>query len=519
MHTSEADMTISFQKQGNYEYGMLCTVTRKGKKVEKIYGKSLGRVIDRERMIFFNREHGLYKYDEEKDLYLPAPSDVELPKRKSRLKSPSRPITFSFGALFLLDEFMKKQGIYALFDEAYADKIATLKAMICFYITSALSNSYAQDWYASSYACKLFPKAALSSTQISELFKYIGDPNRQMIFLTEYLQWFRENYGTDDLGNILIDSTGLPNSVHFSLTAISNHNGEINKEVRLIYVVQQSTGLPIYFRCIPGNIIDINTIKRTIIELEQLGVDTNYVITDAGYLSEENVDLFYLSSISFLIRLQPNRRLYKDLIRDHLQELKTSGILVKQRERLIRVLQVPCCLESKNAHNSGYPVYAYLCVDEQKLALEQLHLIEQVVKEHKSIEDYSSELEKKGIFILISRRNICPYDVIELYYTRQEIEQVFDFGKNYARMLSLSIQQEDTFRGHMVLTFISTVIIKLLVKKLSKTHYPLKPTIENLKNQSCTLFKNCYVTTEPNKITREAFKALEIDYPVTFPVA
>ena len=70
----------------------------------------------------------------------------------------------------------------------------------------------------------------------------------------------------------------------------------------------------------------------------------------------------------------------------------------------------------------------------------------------------------------------------------------------------------------MVLTFISTVLIKLLVKKLSKTHYPLKPTIENLKNQTCTLFKNCYVTTEPNKITRDAFKALEIDYPVTLPL-
>ena len=35
------------------------------------------------------------------------------------------------------------------------------------------------------------------------------------------------------------------------------------------------------------------------IELEQLGVDLNYVIPDAGYLSEEKVDLFYASSIFF----------------------------------------------------------------------------------------------------------------------------------------------------------------------------------------------------------------------------
>ena len=184
---------------------------------------------------------------------------------------------------------------------------------------------------------------------------------------------------------------------------------------------------------------------------------------------------------------------------------------------MIRVLQVSCYLESKKNHSLGYPVYAYLCGDEQRLALEQLHLIEQVVKGKKSIDDYSSELEKNGLFVLISRRNINATDVIELYYTRQEIEQVFDFEKNYARMLPLSIQQEDTFRGHMVLIFIATVLIKLLIKGLSATHYPLKPTIENLKNQTCILFKNCYITTEPNKITRDAYKALGIDYPVTLP--
>ena len=197
-------------------------------------------------MVFFNRERGLYKYDEERDLYLPAPSDLEVPKRKSRLKSPARPITYSFGALYLLDEFMKKERLYDLFDEHYADKIETLKAMICFYITSALSNSYAHDWYANSYASKLFPKASLSSTQISEFLKYIGEPSRQMSFLTKYLQWFRENYGRDDLGNILIDSTGSPNSVHFSLTAISNHNGEINQEVRQISMLFNSQQLCLF---------------------------------------------------------------------------------------------------------------------------------------------------------------------------------------------------------------------------------------------------------------------------------
>ena len=75
--------------------------------------------------------------------------------------------------------------------------------------------------------------------------------------------------------NILIDSTGLPNGIRFPLTAISNHNGEISEEVRLIYVVQQGTRLPIYMRYVPGNVVDTTTLITTIKELKAMEVNTN----------------------------------------------------------------------------------------------------------------------------------------------------------------------------------------------------------------------------------------------------
>ena len=160
--------------------------------------------------------------------------------------------------------------MYPVLESAYKDRLDALKAMVCFYLVSTLSNCYAGQWLERSIAHRLFPQAHLSSSQVSDLLKYLGDPSRQQVFFLNYLQWFVDSHATDKLGHILIDSTGLPNSIHFSLTAISNHNGDINNEVRLIYVVQQTTGLPIYMRCVPGNIIDINTLKkRTILELKQ----------------------------------------------------------------------------------------------------------------------------------------------------------------------------------------------------------------------------------------------------------
>lgn len=96
-------MTISFQTQGGHTYGTLCTVTRVGQKVVKTYGESLGRVVDKERLVFYSRSRGLFQYDPETGSYLPAPPDVEMPKRKSRLKVPAQLVSFVFGDVYLLE--------------------------------------------------------------------------------------------------------------------------------------------------------------------------------------------------------------------------------------------------------------------------------------------------------------------------------------------------------------------------------------------------------------------------------
>lgn len=42
------------------------------------------------------------------------------------------------------------------------------------------------------------------------------------------------------------------------------------------------------------------------------------------------------------------------------------------------------------------------------------------------------------------------------------MEQIFNIGKNYADILLLRIQTEDTFRRHLLLTLITTAIVKLM---------------------------------------------------------
>ncbi|MCC8152646.1 MAG: hypothetical protein LIO96_14720, partial [Lachnospiraceae bacterium] len=172
----------------------------------------------------------------------------------------------------------------------YSNK-ETLHAMVLFYTLSAMANADAIHWYQGSITRVLYPKANMASQRISELLAQIGTPDSQLTYQQKYIQFVQQHYDPDK--NILIDSSGLPNSIHFPLTHRNVHNGKVSNEVRLIFVVQRSTGLPLFYRAVPGNIVDMSTLERILLHLDSLGVDIDSCIMDAGYNTADNLDLFY----------------------------------------------------------------------------------------------------------------------------------------------------------------------------------------------------------------------------------
>ena len=120
----------------------------------------------------------------------------------------------------------------------------SFRALLLYYMLESRSNAQAEVWWEGSYARILFPNANLTTQRINSMLEALGREDVLRAFFGAYLKHLGSNARSE--ANILIDSTGLPNSIRFPLTAISNHNGEISEEVRLIYVVQQGTRLPIY---------------------------------------------------------------------------------------------------------------------------------------------------------------------------------------------------------------------------------------------------------------------------------
>ena len=91
----------------------------------------------------------------------------------------------------------------------------------------------------------------------------------------------------------MVDSTGLPNSINFRFTRKNIHNGKLSNEIRLIFVIQKSTGLPLFYYVVPGNVVDVNTLETIFYHLEAMDIDIDSCILDAGFNSCSNYDLFY----------------------------------------------------------------------------------------------------------------------------------------------------------------------------------------------------------------------------------
>ncbi|MDD3028247.1 MAG: transposase [Erysipelotrichaceae bacterium] len=499
-------MFIAYDIKNGIEYGKVCTSIREGKKVKKNY-TNLGRVLDKERGIFQNRTLGVFTYSVENG-YGKSPVDFVPDSNGDRGKMK---LILDFGDSFFIDEYLKQTGLDKVVEEIGYGNPDTLKAMLSYYILCNMANCNAIDWFEGNYARIMYPKANLNSQRISDFLTAIGDEYSEREFFKAYLEFLFSKDNTIKETGILIDSTGLPNDIHFPLTAISNHNGQISNEVRLIYVTQQDTGMPIYFRYCPGNVIDTPTLVRTIAELKESGVNTKFAILDAGYYSDGNLQHLYENKISFVTRLKENLKLYKQLVNNHLDGIQDKENFVSYNSRYAYIKRVECELVE------GYTGYAYIGLDLDRKSSESHKLFQKAKDQKLSDEDVYEKMKNKGIFILVSSRRIAKDKILPLYYTRQQVEQIFDISKNYADLLPLRVQNEDTFRGHLLLTFIATVFCKMVQDKLKGTKMNPQSLFLNLRNQKCKVYDNAVITQEAFKKANDCYKTFGIECPVRIP--
>ena len=250
-------MFVSYSRKGDKTYARMVTSRRVGGVVVK-ETSNLGRVVDRERHVFRSRERGTSAFDPKGGGFGPAPA--------GDWPAPPERLVLDFGDAWALDSLATSEGLWAALDAASPSDPDELRCLCLHYaLAPSQPNCLAKRWWEGSWARVAYPSARLASQRAGELLRRVGDEAAQRRFFDAYLAWVADM--ADGTARVSVDSTGLPNSSRMPLTAVSSHNGQVSEEVRLIYVVQRDTGLPLFFRHVAGNAIDVSTITRTIAAL------------------------------------------------------------------------------------------------------------------------------------------------------------------------------------------------------------------------------------------------------------
>ena len=84
--------------------------------------------------------------------------------------------------------------------------------------------------------------------------------------------------------------------------------------------------------------------------------------------------------------------------------------------------------------------------------------------------------------------------------------------------MPVSVQSEVTFRGHLMMTFMATAILKMMSDVLRDTSLTTETALFNLSHQNALVYENELITNEPVKLMNEAYKAFGIECPVSIPL-
>lgn len=514
-------MAIEYRMKNGIEYALISKSVRNGSKVSKAPRINLGRVIDKEKGIYKNRERGLFMYDPSADEYSKVPADyLEPPTRRKKKYRDREILEVEFGSIFFFDTFTEKCNMWKAVDAIHAGNRDTLHALIAYYCLTPYSNRHASFWWNYTYARILYPHAQMASQRISEMLEDLGQEEAKRLFFKAYYKilagssaksraaGFDLDDGTAGDG-ILIDSTGLPNACSLPVTAVNNHNGVISEEVRLIYVVQQKTGLPLFFRYVAGNIIDATTIKTTVAELKASGINTRYAILDAGYYNGRNADVLMDAGISFLSRMNSNYTVYKNAMAEHRSTLEAKENLVVFNGRIVYVKCIECLIGEK----SDRPAYAYLCLDCTMKREEEYKLSLRISDTDMNASEIHEKRSSQGIFMLVSTRRIAKASLLPLYYTRNQVEDIFKLCKGRCKILPINIQNEATLRGHLLITFIATVLMKMLSDQLKETNITTEMLFMALDQHRAKIYEKKIIVNEATKIMNFAYRKFKMNVP------
>jgi transposase len=199
-------------------------------------------------------------------------------------------------------------------------------------------------------------------------------------------------------------------------------------------VLDQKTGLPVWYQIMPGNVLDFSTIMNVMSDVaESLDIRIDELVLDAGYMNRDLLETFNIDTKPYIdedgeeihqtmIARMPakNGYPYKQLYHD------TKNMYGNAKYEIIRQGHTYFGYR-KEVEIFGFREYAYVYVDKDNaLELGRKYQLEHE-KEYQALKDKDKNWYsvKYGYFVLVSNKKKEPDEMLDDYFGRTKIETIF----------------------------------------------------------------------------------------------
>lgn len=449
----------------------------------------LGRVLwlsgDGRSGVFASPTRGVVEYDADSDSFGDvAPEDPRVASL-GVFPEPERHVVF--GDAYLLLEFLRSTGVLGVLrgafpgDEAYG-------RVLCHVLHGVLrdgSRIGCDDFTARSLMSLLVrdvPLASLGSD--TRFFTLMGGDGARMAFFRGFAERMRRADPMFGRG-CYVDSTPLPNDIVGNpFNALCRH-GVSSPQVmtRLVLVLDEATGLPVWYDVIPGNVLDVGTVMGVVGDVaDSIGVTIDSLVLDAGYASADLIRAFHNGTGRTMITRMPARRGYPhdELYRRVRDQIGKGRYAFARNHHTYFGRRFAITLFDQ-------PINAYVYVDRTNATQKFADWLTDHPDEFDSmtLRDKDWATVRYGFFVLLSNTDAEPADLLDRYYGRTSIETAFKTGKEYLGLLPLAKWTDTTVRGKILHDIIDTAIRLTLVKRLAGTNTTVTDLIGRTQSLMC----------------------------------
>jgi transposase len=219
------------------------------------------------------------------------------------------------GSTYLFNQIANKTGIYEDLKNIFPNIYLQILSLAYYMIVEDSSPLYLFNYYEKKHILPY--QHSLPSQRISELLSVIDENSKTKFFINQIKRRIDNEYFAYDITSISSYSENIE-SVKYG----HNKDGDDLGQINLAIIVGEKSLLPVYYRILPGNINDVTTINKFILDTKFLNITDLKFVMDRGFYSNNNIIQLHQNDYKFVIGIKTNIKMISTQIETIIDTIK-----------------------------------------------------------------------------------------------------------------------------------------------------------------------------------------------------